>query len=231
MAKQSFYGHDKDSRSTAFVTAQKVLMAVTKLLHPFMPFITEEIWQRFPLTDGSIMISSFPESSSYPKDDTALQDMQLLMNVISAIRNIRGEMNVPPAKRIHVMIDLVKKEDVESIVRHQEYIRTLATVDEITIGTGLQKPGGSATSVFGKNQVHVLLKGLLNIQEERKRLLKDIEKIEKDLEVCNRKLGNEGFLKKAPSNIIEEVRQKAEVMSQKREKLGSNLALLDEIRD
>jgi len=231
MTKQSFYGQDKDRRSSAIATAQNVLMAVTKLLHPFMPFVTEEIWQRLPLTDGSIMVSSFPESSTFPKDDSALQDMDLLVNVISAIRNIRGEMNVPPSKRINVMIDLVKKEDVESMVRNQEYIRTLTTVNDITIGAGLQKPEGSATSVFGKNQVHVLLKGLLNVQEERNRLLKDIKKIEKALDVCNRKLGNKGFLKKAPSSIIEEVKKKAEVMSQKRDKLGSNLALLDDIQD
>ena len=104
-------------------------------------------------------------------------------------------------------------------------------MDDISIGSGVPKPEASATAVFGQNQAHVLLKGLLNFEEERKRLRKEIKKIEKDTELSNRKLSNKGFLEKAPAEIVAEVREKVESLSLKLEKLHQNLLFFEKISD
>jgi len=229
MAKQGLYGKDRDLKESTKAVAQKVLMGALKLLHPFMPFVTEEIWEKLPGTEGSIMIARFPEASDYIKDENALKEMNLLMGVITGIRNIRGEMNISPSKKVNILIDVAEKEEADFLSSNLVHIKTLAKVEDATIASGIPKPEASATAVFGQNQIHVLLKGILDFQEERKRLGKQIEKIEKDIEVSNRKLSNRGFLKKAPAEIVEEVREKVETMTLKLEKLNQNLQFFETI--
>ncbi len=102
-------------------------------------------------------------------------------------------------------------------------------MEDATIASGIPKPEASATAVFGQNQIHVLLKGILDFQEEKKRLGKQIAKIEKEIKVSNRKLSNKGFLEKAPAEIVEEVREKVETMTLKLEKLNQNLRFFETI--
>ncbi len=229
MAKQGLYGKDRDTKESTKTVAQEVLMGAVKLLHPFMPFVTEEIWEKLPGTEGSIMIARFPEASDYIKDENALKEMNLLMGVITGIRNIRGEMNISPSKKVNIFIDAAEKEEADFLISNLAHIKTLAKVEDATIASGIPKPEASATAVFGQNQIHVLLKGILDFREERKRLKKQIEKIEKDIVVSNRKLSNKGFLKKAPAEIVEEVREKAENMTLKLEKLNQNLQFFETI--
>ena len=223
MAKQGLYGKNRDIKESTRAVAQEVLMGALKLLHPFMPFVTEEIWEKLPGTEGSIMIARFPELSDYIKDENALKEMNLLMGVITGIRNIRGEMNISPSKKVNILIDVAEKEEADFLSSNLVHIKTLAKVEDATIASGIPKPEASATAVFGQNQIHVLLKGILDFQEERKRLGKQIEKIEKEIKVSNRKLSNKGFLEKAPAEIVEEVREKVETMTLKLEKLNQNL--------
>ncbi len=229
MAKQGLYGKDRDVKESTKAVAQEVLMGAVKLLHPFMPFVTEEIWEKLPGTEGSIMIARFPEASDYIKDENALKEMNLLMGVITGIRNIRGEMNISPSKKVNIMIDVAEKEEADFLSSNLVHIKTLAKVEDATIASGIPKPEASATAVFGQNQIHVLLKGILDFQEERKRLGKQIEKIEKEIKVSNRKLSNKGFLEKAPAEIVEEVREKVETMTLKLEKLNQNLQFFETI--
>ncbi len=229
MAKQGLYGKDRDIKESTKAVAQEVLMGALKLLHPFMPFVTEEIWEKLPGTEGSIMIARFPEASDYIKDENALEEMNLLMGVITGIRNIRGEMNISPSKKVNILIDVAEKEEADFLSRNLVHIKTLAKVEDATIASGIPKPEASATAVFGQNQIHVLLKGILDFREERKRLEKQIEKIEKDIEVSNRKLSNKGFLEKAPAEVVEEVREKVETMTLKLEKLNQNLRFFETI--
>ncbi len=200
-----------------------------KLLHPFMPFVTEEIWQRLPGTEGSIMSASFPAPADFPEDDDALRDMALLMGVITGIRNIRGEMNLPPSKKVKVVIDTANTEDAERLRKNADHIITLGKVEELDMGVALPKPEASATSVFEKSSIHVILKGLIDFEEEKKRIRKSIAKIEKDLKASEKKLSNPGFLDKAPENIVAEVKAKAEALSAKRDKLEQNLSVLEKI--
>ncbi len=231
MAKQGLYGKDRDIKESTRAVAQEVLMGAVKLLHPFMPFVTEEIWEKLPGTEGSIMIARFPEASDYIKDENALKEMNLLMGVITGIRNIRGEMNISPSKKVNILIDVAEKEEADFLSSNLVHIKTLAKVEDATIASGIPKPEASATAVFGQNQIHVLLKGILDFREERKRLEKQIEKIEKDIEVSNRKLSNKGFLEKAPAEIVEEVREKVETMTLKLEKLNQNLRFFEKLQN
>ena len=231
MAKQELYGEDGASKETARAVVQEALMVALKLLHPFMPFITEEIWQRLPGTDGSIMTASFPDPSDFLRDEDALKEMNLLMGVIAAIRNIRGEMNIPPSKNVNLIIDAKSERDEEILERNLAYIQTLARVDGASIGSGLPKPAKSATAMFEETSVHVLLEGLIDFEEEKKRIRKAINKIEKDIEASNKKLSNRGFLEKAPAEIVADVRTKFEGFSAKLSKLKQNLSFLETIDD
>ncbi|UCF85445.1 MAG: class I tRNA ligase family protein, partial [Desulfobacteraceae bacterium] len=229
MAKQRLYGKDRIMKESARGVVQEVLMAVLKLLHPFMPFMTEEIWEKLPRTEGSIMVAQFPEASDFIRDENAVKEMNLLMGAITGIRNIRGEMNIPPSMKVNIIIDVAVNDEADLLNNNLSHIKTLAKVEEASIATGAPRPEASATAVFGQNQVYVLLKGILDFEEEIKRLRKQIEKIEKDIEVSNRKLSNHGFLEKAPSEIVNEVREKVETLTLKQEKLNQNLGFFETI--
>ncbi len=231
MAKQGLYGEDMQIKLSSRSMLQRVLVAVLKLLHPFMPFITEEIWQRLPGTKGSIMKAEFPQASDFLSDDRSLKDMDLLIGVITEIRNIRGEMNISPSKRVDIRIEAPDNEEAEILRRNRQYIRDLAQVESVDIGGKMAKPEGSATGVFGQNQVHVLLKGLLDFDEEKRRIKKEIEKLRKDMEAAEKKLSNRGFLEKAPDDIVEKVRERVESMKNKMEKMENNLKFFTDIDD
>ena len=229
MAKQELYGEDQGRKNATRHTVLEALAASLKLLHPFMPFVTEEIWQRLPGTEGSIMSAVFPDPADFPKDEEALTDMTLLMGVITGIRNIRGEMNLPPSKKVRVAIDATNSEEAARLNKTAEHLRRLAKVEDLQVDVGLHKPEGSATTVFGDTSIHVILKGLIDFEEEKKRIRKSIAKIEKDLKTSEKKLSNKGFLDKAPDHIVADVKAKAEMLSAKREKLTQNLIVLEKI--
>jgi valyl-tRNA synthetase len=231
MAKKGLYGKDKNQKKSSRAIVQEVLMASLKLLHPFMPYVTEEIWQKLPGAKGSIMIAGFPEVSEFIRDVDAVRKMNLLMGLITGIRNIRGEMNIPPSRKINIAIDVADGKEKNVLENNLDHIRNLANVKDVSIDSGMPKPDASATAVFGQNQVHVLLKGLLDFEEERKRLRKEITKLEKDIGISNKKLSNKGFLEKAPAEIVAEVKEKVDDLSIKLEKLNQNLRFFEAIRD
>ena len=231
MAKQGFYAQDETLKKSTLHVAQEILAAVLKMAHPFMPFVTEEIWQRLPGTNGSIMAARFPEPGDFNVDAEALSDMELVMGVVTGIRNIRGEMNISPSKQVTIVIEAPEARDAEILRLNMAYIQSLAKVDSASVSSKAAKPEASATAVFGHNQVHVLLKGLLDFGEERNRLRKEIVKIEKEMETAKKKLANEQFMSKAPEDIVDSVREKVEIGNVKLEKLNHNLKFFEEIND
>ncbi|MFP3910844.1 MAG: valine--tRNA ligase [Desulfobacteraceae bacterium] len=231
MAKYHLYGEEPELKQATADSAQEILRASLKLLHPFMPFVTEEIWQKMPGTKGSIMSAAFPLATDFPRDDTALKEMDILTGVISGIRNIRGEMNIPPSKTVTVVVDAAQAGHREILDRNLDHLKALAKVDGASVGKDLPKPEASATAVFEEISVHVLLKGLIDFKEEKRRITKGIQKLEKEWEVADRKLSNQGFLDKAPADIVSEVREKAETLSVKLSKLKENLSFLEGIGD
>jgi len=226
MVKLELYSKDQKRIEVAQSVMQTVLSGVLRLLHPFVPFITEEIWQRMPHTEGSIMIAQFPQGTDFISDEESIKEMDLIKEVITGVRNIRGEMNIPPKKDVKIIIDVKRKKEKEIFKNNLSYITNLAKVESVELVSDMEKPDSSATYVFSDIQVHVLLKGLINYDDERKRIYKGIKKIEKEMEMSKKKLENSDFLNQAPSHIVENVKEKVQHMSMKLEKLYQNLTTL-----
>jgi valyl-tRNA synthetase len=229
MAKEGLYSSDPNLKRSTTSLLVRALKTILKLLHPFMPFVTEEIWRKLPETSESIMVAEFPEASEFPLDEQAVKEMSLIMGAITGIRNIRGEMNVPPAKKIDVLIEAPNPADRAVIEGQLTHLRALAGVESVTVGSSMAKPEASATAVFEANQVHVVLKGLIDFEEEKKRIRKEIQKIEKDYAVSKNKLSNPQFLGKAPEEIIESVKEKVEAMDRQLGKLRQNLNFFESV--
>lgn len=188
-----------------------VMSNTLKLLHPFMPYITEEIWQTLPHDGETIMHSKWPEfdkSLSFPSEEQA---MERVMNAIRAIRNRRAEMNVPPSKKASVYIATAFKNEFSSGTK---FIERLAYANSVKIGDSFDMPN-AVQIVTDSAKIYIPMGELVDIQKEIARLEKEMLKEKKALEGTNKKLGNEGFLKKAPENVVAAEREKAKKLEEK----------------
>ncbi len=211
-------------------TLLEVLDAILRLLHPFMPFITEEIWQQLPTRKGneSIMVAEFPKPDQQYDDQSVEDEMAWIIEVVNGLRNIRGEMNLPPSEQISVHIR-TKSEEAERRLREQEsFIQFLALVKELNIGRNIEKPLYSAYAVVRDVEIFVPM-DRVRMEEEAKRLQKEILKIEKESGFVMKKLSNEQFLSKAPPEIVQEVKGKALEFHSQREKLEDSLIKIKEM--
>ena len=215
-------------------TAQKVVMYVLeqflKLLHPIMPFITEEIWQALPHEASenqvrTIMRASYPVVDPDLLNDIADQQMELLQKTIGAIRNIRGEMNVPQDKKANVLIRGPESK-LSMLEKNAHYLETLGDVDELTIAQDLEKPKDAATGIAGDLEIFVPLAGLIDLDKERERITKEIERLKGFLIGLNKKLNNQQFVERAPEAVIEKERQKQRDAREKMVKLEESLKIL-----
>jgi len=231
LSKEWLYGEDAFRKRSVQLTLKEVLMGVLRLLHPFMPFVTEDIWQRMPGVKGSIMKAAFPQSSDFISDKKALDEMELVMGVITGVRNIRGEMNIHPSKKVDILMEIPDEKDIAIIKKNISHIRNLTKAGSVEIEKHAVKPEASATTVLGRNQIHVLLKGIIDFEEEKKRIRKEIAKIQKDMEADDRKLSSSGFLENAPPDILEKVREKVQSLKEKMAKLDKNLKFFEAIND
>jgi valyl-tRNA synthetase len=214
----------KKRRKLTQRTLLEVLDAVLRLLHPFMPFITEEIWQKLPQRkeNESIMIAEFPKPNKRYDDEEVADEMALIIEVTNALRNLRGEMNHPPGEQI-VVLFRTKNEEVEKRLReHQSFIQFLALVKKFKFGQDLEKPLYSAFTAVRDIEIFVPM-DRSRMEEEAKRLQKEILKIEKESAFVMKKLSNEQFLSKAPREVVEEVKAKASEFRNQREKLEESL--------
>ena len=214
------------------VAAQNMLIHVLdsalKLLHPFMPFITEEIWQKLPQNEDSIMVSAFPEYREEQTNEAIEKEMAVIMEVITGIRNIRGEMNLNPGLKLNVLVKTQNSAIQQTLQDHGEYIRELARVDQLETGPNIEKPKVSASSVLGEMDLIIPLEGKMDFQEELKRVEKELKKIEKDLIFLDKKLSNPDFVKKAPVDIIEKDEQRKKSLSLKQAKLEIHLKTIEQ---
>jgi valyl-tRNA synthetase len=215
---------DKRRRTLTQQTLLEVLDSILRLLHPFMPFVTEEIWQQLPQRkeNESIMIAEFPKPDGRYDDEAVADEMALIIEVVNALRNIRGEMNLPPGEQI-IALFRTKREDVERRLRgNQSFIQSLALVNQFKFGGDLEKPLHSAFVAVRDVEIFVPM-DRSRMEEEAKRLQKEILKIEKESAFVTKKLSNEQFLSKAPSEIVQEVKEKALEFRIQREKLEESL--------
>jgi valyl-tRNA synthetase len=211
----------------------RVLHDTLILLHPFIPFVTEEIWHHLPGTNGSIMKAAYPAHIS----DAALSErnrqseskMEILINVITGIRNVRGEMNLAPSLSLPVMVQSEDGQTREVIESHKDLVINLARLSALTVENLGQRPKSSATAVVNNASIFVDLEGIIDFAKEIQRLEKEINKLAMELTKVGKKLENEGFLSKAPTDVIEKVRDKQSALLEKQQKLQMNLDRIKEM--
>ena len=227
--------YDKEGQEKVAVTRAvlwRVLRDTLVLLHPFIPFVTEEIWHHMPGTEGSIMKAAHPadaaETFQYPESEA---EMALVMEVITGIRNVRGEMNIAPSLSLQVQIQSEDEPTRQIITRHQDLIINLAKLDSLTVEKLGQRPKSSATAVVSRASIFVSLEGIIDFAKETNRLNKEIKKIAAELGTVAKKLENEGFLNKAPADVIEKVRQKQSALLEKQQKIQTNLDKIKKVED
>lgn len=219
--------------SRAFYIYENIL----KLLHPIMPFITEEIFQTIYQLDSSrkieskiitIMNEKFPVVDEQWINQESEQNLEILQELISSIRNIRGEMNIPPSKKCDVHIKAEDKIFEDLVNAYSFYIEKLAKVENILIGKNIQRPRNSSVSVIKGNEIYIPLEGLIDVEVEKERLKKEIERLEKLLEEVNKKLSNQNFVSRAPEDVVQKEREKQRNFSEALEKVRLNLTMLED---
>ena len=223
------------TRTSAQTVLANVLETSLRLLHPIMPFITEEIWQNLPGAvkgkestgrSESIMISAYPTVAEEAIDPAIERDMQMVMDLILAIRNIRGEMNIAPSVQIQAIVNVASTDTGDHLKKAAGYVKTLSRVSELRIGKAEKKPKAAATGVIKDAEVYIPLEGIIDITQERDRLQKEIAKISKEIDTFSRKLSNKDFVDKAPRAVVEKDTAKLQEYKVKRDKLEQSLTIL-----
>lgn len=227
LIKPRLYDKESASRLEAQYVLNYVLGTSMKLLHPYMPFITEEIYSHLINEDESIMISKWPlyeEKYNYEEEENK---MQLIMNIIKSIRNIRAEMNVPPSRKAKTIFVASGIREREILKEGEVFFKTLGYSSEIAIQADKSGiPSDAVTSVLAGVEVFIPLEDLIDIEKEIERLEKEKENLEKELDRVSKKLSNEGFVSKAPKNVVDAEREKKEKYQEMYEKVLERLKSL-----
>ena len=212
IAKIRLQGDDEKAKDNAKAVLVFVLTNILKLLHPFMPFITEEIYQAIPHDAESIMISSwckYDVSLNYADEES---EMEKIMAVIRAIRNRRAEMNIPPSKKAKVYIETA---DVDTFNMGTEFVKRLASANEVEVKNGFDDLGNVVTIITDDAKVYIPLGDLVDFDAEKKRLEKELAASEDKLAFINKKLSNPGFVNKAPEKVVAQNREDAAKLEEK----------------
>ncbi|OIN96278.1 MAG: valine--tRNA ligase [Deltaproteobacteria bacterium CG1_02_45_11] len=232
--KPSLYGKEEgtDDQKASVGVLWRVLHDTLVLLHPFIPFVTEEIWHKLPGTKGSIMKAEFPlnaaKVSKMIPDHESESKMELIIALISGIRNIKGEMNIAPSLSLEVTVQTQNKATRKTIKQHQDLIINLAGLKSFSVKQPGERPKSAATAIVGDVTIFVSLAGIIDFAKETARLEKEIGKLTNELTSIAKKLNNEDFLNKAPAQVIEKVKEKNKNILEKQQKLQINL---DKIRE
>ena len=212
-------------------TAQSVLLYVMenslRLLHPFMPFITEELWQQLPHSGESIMTAEYPVYNEALVNEDFEREMILIMEISRGIRNIRSEMNISLAKKLDVILRTGDEKKLQMIERQNLYISELSRLKNLSVTRNGKEPKMAATAVVEDIEIFVLLEGVIDIQEERNRLGRELEKINSDIATLNKRLSNRDFINRAPKDVVEKDREKYQSLTVIAEKIQQNLLRLE----
>ena len=224
IAKSRLYGADVAAQNTVKSVLAHVLEQTLRLLHPFMPFITEEVWQHLPQASESIMVAAWPAYEEELKDEPAERAMHMVMEAIRAVRNIRSELGVVPSRRVECHIHAASAEEQGLLNRAASYFRKLAGISELTIGLfGDAKPTQTMSAVVTGAELYLPLSGLIDIAQEVKRLQMELETLNQEVLRGEKKLGNPGFVNKAPADVVEKEREKLADWQQKRQRVEERI--------
>ena len=193
-------------------TLVRVLESIMRLAHPFMPYITEEIWQNIKQSAGiegeTLMLQSYPVSDSGRIDETAERDIEWLKSFITGIRNIRAELNIGPSKPLNVLLRNTSADDVARLNDNQTFLKSLAKLEDIKVLAAGEEAPMATTQLVGSMEVLVPMAGLIDKEKESARLNKEIERFAKEVARFEGKLNNEKFISKAPADVVEKEKAK-----------------------
>ncbi|MDR3259643.1 MAG: valine--tRNA ligase [Fusobacteriaceae bacterium] len=227
IAKIRLYNKDdafKKSKLTAQYMLWTVLETGLRLLHPYMPFITEEIWQIIKKDNSpTIMLASYPVGEDKAIDKTITTNFEYIKEVVSSLRNIRAEMGISPAKMANVSIKTLNKNELKTLEENKLFISDLANIDNFIFGENITKPEQCGFRVAKESEVYMELAGLLNKEAELKKLLDQAAKIHKELDKVNAKLSDEKFISKAPEHILDREKRIQKECQDKLNKINENI--------
>ncbi|GAB4393861.1 MAG: valine--tRNA ligase [Gammaproteobacteria bacterium] len=233
LSKPILYGSESthDAKRGTQQTLLYVLESLLRLLHPLMPFITEEIWQRVaPLANQkgkTIMLQAYPQTDAQQIDPSSEEEINWIKQIIVGIRTIRAEMNIAPSKQVPVLFNKGSSIDQQRLTRNQTFLQNLAKLDTITwLTPDANDIPPSATSLVGEMEILIPLAGLIDTNAETTRLTKEIAKLEKEFQRSQQKLNNPNYLSKAPAEVVEQEKTKLTATEQALEKLRQQVQKL-----
>ncbi|MEM8593875.1 MAG: class I tRNA ligase family protein, partial [Pseudomonadota bacterium] len=235
LSKPTLNAGGSDANGTRH-TLLSVLESVLRLAHPFMPFITEEVWQMLPshckdkaANDSSIMLQAYPIHDDSLNNDTARQEVSWLKAIVTALRNIRGELNISPAKTIKVILNKGTSLDQERLSRNHSLLSSLAKLDSIEFLANGEAIPTSSMQLADELEILVPIKGLIDLDAEVARLNQEISKVQKEQQRLNGKLSNEKFLANAPSEVVAQEQEKLAKIHQALETLENKRTELEQL--
>ena len=205
-----------------------VLEKSLRALHPIIPFITEEIWQSLIDSNAgkSIMMQSFPEKYDLKVTKTDKQSIEWLQSFVTNVRQIRSEMNISPKVKIDVFLEATSTEDIEKLDQTSSWIKDLASLKDIKVLEKKEVTPISAIALLGKSKILIPLEGLIDIDEETKRLKKKFDKNSSEANSVKNRLTNKDFINKAPKEVVEELKNKLEKLEFDQEKIEEQIRML-----
>ncbi|MFZ0614503.1 MAG: class I tRNA ligase family protein, partial [Desulfobacterales bacterium] len=222
-----------EQKAATLAVLRRLLGDTLILLHPFIPFVTEEIWHKLPGAEGSIMRAVHPlddkRLAALAHDPEAESQMKLISDIITGVRNVRGEMDLPPA--LELTVEFQSEEEVvrAAVAEHRDLITNLARLKTLGVAAPGRKPASAATTIIAGGTLFVPLEGIIDFEKEAERLQKRINKVNADLMPIFKKLNNEDFLKKAPAEVVDGAREKQEQLHLTLQKLEATLAKVKEL--
>ncbi len=229
MSKLSLNGTLGDRPDKTRKVLVVVLEQILRLLHPLMPFVTEEIWHALEVGEGSIMVRPYPRANERWRGPEAERKMGFLTEVIRAIRNLRTEMNCPPSKEVEVIF-YSRDSELDLLKSQEPYVSALARAGSLAYLTDGERPRGAATAVVGSTELYLPLEGMIDAKEEEARLVKEVGKVEEELSRVQKKLANKDFLAKAKEEVIQKEKEKAEQFEEKIRTLSRSLETIRQLR-
>ncbi|WP_200899307.1 valine--tRNA ligase [Enterococcus cecorum] len=229
MSKETLYGDNPEAKRMNQAVLVYVLDNIVRLLHPIMPFVTEEIFSKLPTTTGSIVVASYPEENEF-SDESAAEGMEVLKEVIRAVRNIRAEVNTPLSKAVTLLIQANDEKVQAFLTANQNYIMRFCNPDELVIATELAVPDMAMSQVITGATIYLPLANLINLTEEIARLEKELAKLDGEVKRVQGKLANERFVSKAPQAVVEQERAKEADYLEKQQAVAQRIAQLKELQ-
>lgn len=208
MSKEILYGEEDAAKQTNKSILVYTLDQILRLLHPIMPFVTEEIWSKLPHQGTSLVVAEYPVVHAEFTDEKAAKGMEVLKELIRSVRNIRSEVNTPLSKPITLLIHTTDKEIDQFLVENKNYIERFCNPEELVISEKVEAPELAMSAVLTGAKIYLPLAGLINIEEEITRLEKELDKWNKEVKRVQGKLANERFVASAPAEVVDQEREK-----------------------